>query len=163
MNFGNDKRFTRLEDDILRLNSSFQFFSINKNLFIRDLKILEKFFGFHKVIENKARNCLERIKTSKILFNPDELESMIDDITFARKLTKVISSSPVLDKVKKNVVIKFTKNNPALKGKFEYNNQQIVLGTKKSKNTFVKLLNDDYLVSELTKQYYDSLAKDRID
>ena len=38
----------------------------------------------------------------------------------------------------------------------------ISLHTKKSKDLFVKLLNDDFLTSELTRLFYDSLAKDGI-
>lgn len=161
----NKQRFTKLEDNILRINSKFQFFRLNDKLFIRDLKTLEKFFGFHKVIKNKAKKCFEKIKDNEILDNPKELEPMIDDITFARKLTKVISSSPVLGEVSKDIVVNFTQKHPALQGEFKYNkdNDKIKLDTKKSKKAFVKLLNDDFLVSELTEHYYDSLAKDRVD
>lgn len=41
--------------------------------------------------------------------------------------------------------------------------KKIRLDTKASKNAFIKLLNDDYLRSNLTNQEYDSIAKDRID
>lgn len=40
---------------------------------------------------------------------------------------------------------------------------QFALDTKVSKDLFVKLLNDDFLTSELTQLYYDSLAKDNIE
>lgn len=39
---------------------------------------------------------------------------------------------------------------------------QIRLGTKKSKIAFLKLMNDAFLHSELTKQWYDASAKDNI-
>lgn len=161
----NNQRFTKLEDNILRINSKFQFFRLNDKLFIKDLKTLEKFFGFHKVIKSKAKKCFEKMKDNEILDNPEELQPMIDDITFARKLTKVISSSPVLGEVSKDIVVSFTQKHPALQGKFKYNtdDDKIKLDTKKSKKAFVKLLNDDFLVSELTDHYYDSLAKDLVD
>ena len=38
-----------------------------------------------------------------------------------------------------------------------------MLDTKTSKQLFIKLLNDDFLTSELTRLYYDSLAKDFIE
>ena len=46
----------------------------------------------------------------------------------------------------------------------KYNDSQTKfhLDTKVSKNLFIKILNDDLLTSELTKLYYDSLAKDDI-
>ena len=42
------------------------------------------------------------------------------------------------------------------------NNKKIVLTSKASQKYFIKLLNDDFLMSELTDQPYDSLAKDKI-
>ena len=61
-------------------------------------------------------------------------------------------------------IINFTKTNPGLRGRFKYSEdgKQIRLDTKTSKNAFIKLLNDDYLRSNLTNQEYDSIAKDRI-
>ena len=53
----------------------------------------------------------------------------------------------------------------ALKNRMRYtpDNTQFMLDTKASKQLFVKLLNDDFLTSELTRLYYDSLAKDFIE
>jgi hypothetical protein len=101
-----------------------------------------------------------------IVQNIEELESLIDNITFARKLIKVARSSPViLNNIPNIQIIDFTKIHPALKGKIRYNEDEsmIKLHTKKSKDLFVKLLNDDFLTSELTRLFYDSLAKDGIE
>lgn len=161
---GNDTRFTKLTEDIVKINPSFDFFKLNNCLFINNLKALERFFGFHDIIKKRAEECIEDIINSEILENPDELGSMIDDITFARKLTKVKSSSPVLNIVHRETIITFVMEYPLLKDKFELNQDKnkILLTTKNSKQLFVKLLNDDFLQSELTKLYYDSLAKDTI-
>lgn len=161
---GDSKRFTKLNNDIIKITPSFDFFKLNDTLFIKRLETLEKFFGFHKVIQNKAKSCLKIIEASGILENPAELNAMIDDISFARKLTKVAASSPVLGKVASKDIVTFSNTHPALKGKFKYNSKtnKILLDTKNSKKLLVKLLNDDYLLSELTKLYYDSLAKDNI-
>lgn len=161
---GNDTRFVRLTEDIVKVNPSFEFFKLNNTLFINNLKTLEKFFGFHNIIRKKAEECIEEIRESEILENPDVLSEMTDDITFARKLTKVKNASPVLGKIPSETIITFVRDYPSLKGKFDFNedNNKILLSTKRSKELFVKLLNDDFLQSELTKLYYDSLAKDTL-
>ena len=90
---------------------------------------------------------------------------MIEDISFARKLSKAKENSPVISlDISNDDIIRFTKTNPGLKGKFKYTegDKNIRLDTKASKLAFIKLLNDDYLWSELTFQNYDSIAKDRI-
>jgi len=163
--FESDHRFVRMEEDLIRLDNNFDFLSLNETLLINNLKALEKFFGFHEIIKKEAIFSVTAIEAQGIIDNPSELSNMIEDISFARKLTKTAVNSPVLGKIPVNIIIDFTKNHPILKGKFKYtvNNSQIHLDTKISKNLFLKLLNDDYLRSDLTRAYYDSLAKDNLE
>ena len=73
--------------------------------------------------------------------------------------------APVLSVIPNREILSFTNTHPALKGKFKYSSDgsQFDLKTKKSQNLFLKLLNDDFLQSELTKKYYESVAKDNIE
>lgn len=160
-----DTRFTKLDSDVLKINDNIDFFKIQGELYIMNLSILERFFGFHDIIERKAREGLNIIQNANILENPEELEELLSDISFARKLVKVTAASPVLgDSVPTSEVIGFTKTHPVLAGKFQYNEDEsrIRLHTKQSKQLFLKLLNDDYLISELTRRMYDSFAKDEV-
>ena len=58
--------------------------------------------------------------------------------------------------------MEFTKTTSKLTGKFKYSEDgtKIRLDTKKSKDVFLKLMNDAFLRSELTDQYYEASAKD---
>ena len=159
------ERFVRFNEELIRLDSNFQFFALNDILFIKNLDQLERFFGFHDVIKREAMDSISKIEQSNILADTDVLKESVENITFARKLTKLSANSPVLGgDIPIRTIIQFTKNNPALAGKLKYNHDEskIVLDTKNSQNLFIKLLNDDYLKSELTQMYYDSLAKDKI-
>lgn len=160
-----DNQFERMDDDFLKINSKFDFFKIENNLFILDLKTLERFFGFHDVIKTEAERGIQSIEEFDLLENPQELRDMLDDISFARKLTKISSASPVLGTISNDRIIEFASNHPALRGKIRFNNDmtKISLHSKKAKQLFLKILNDDYLISELTTKYYDSLAKDIIE
>ena len=95
--------------------------------------------------------------------NLDILLSRVDDLRFARKLAKISKDSPVF-RVPQADIIDFTKKHPFLKDKFEYtaDGSQIELNTKLSQENFIKLLNDDFLRSELTKIDYESPAKNRL-
>lgn len=66
--------------------------------------------------------------------------------------------------ITKEAIIEFTKTTPELAGKFKYSDDgnKIRLDTKKSKDAFLKLMNDSFLRSELTKQYYEASTKDNI-
>lgn len=162
--FGDQQRFTKLEDDILRVNPDFEFFKINGQYYIQNIKTLERFFGFHDAINNLAVEGVEKIEGSDLIEDSAILRENLDNIAFSRKLTKAAKHSPVLGTVPNHEVIRFADTHPALKGKIEFNDDKtkISLSTKKSLQLFLKLLNDDLLHSELTKQYYDSLAKDTV-
>ncbi|WML57448.1 anti-phage protein KwaB [Neobacillus sp. PS2-9] len=163
--WGNETRFKEMPDDILRIYPDFDFFRLNDELFIRNINILEKFFSFHEIIKSTAVRALSEIESANLIEDIDSLEEMIDDITFARKLTKIGSHSPVLNRIPADTIIEFVNTYPTLKGKFEFNedNSRIKLTTKKSKRLFLKLLNDDYLQSQLTELHYDSLAKEAVE
>lgn len=59
----------------------------------------------------------------------------------------------------------FIENYEPLKGKFKFNEDRTKfdLNTKKSQNLFLKLLNDDFLISQLTSLYYESSSKDPVE
>lgn len=158
-------RFKKLDTDILKINSKFEFIKYNGQYYIFDIKALEKFFGFHEAVKNIADKGIENIKNTGLVMNCNVFRERLDDISFARKLVSSANKSPVLNVIPNDQIISFTKNHPALKKKFKYNkdDSQFDLKTKKSQNLFLKLLNDDFLQSELTKKYYDSIAKDSID
>ncbi len=158
-------RFKKLDADILKINSKFEFIKIGGKYYILDIKTLERFFGFHDAVKNVAEKGVENIKAADLVMDCAVLEARLDDISFARKLVKSASNSPVLGKIPNAQVIGFTKSHPALRGKFKYSDDgsQINLKTKTSQNLFLKLLNDDFLQSELTRLYYDSIAKDSVD
>ncbi|MCZ8517564.1 DUF4868 domain-containing protein [Paenibacillus filicis] len=162
---GDKNRFTSLDEDIVRISTSFEFFKLDDTLFIMNINTLEKFFGFHDIIKKKAQLCIKEIEKAGILDNPEVLESMTDTISFSRKMTKIFNFSPVLNKIPMDVIIKFTETHRILGGKFEYNanKDKIKLRTNESKQLFLKLLNDDFLRSELTELYYDSSAKDQLE
>lgn len=163
---GAKNRLKRLEDDILKLNNSYDFFKIKNNLFINKLSVMEKFFSFHAIIQKNARISISVIEKIDLLENANLLVEGMEDISFSRKLTKIATDSPVVKKkIPNSIVIKFTKTFPSLVGKFKYteDGKKIVLKTKKSRNYFVKLLNDDFLTSELTSEFYESRAKDKLE
>lgn len=158
-----NERFEQIEDEFLRISSNFEFMKINGKLLIIDLEILEKSFGFHAIITKEAANGIQAIKDINILENIEVLEELISDITYARKLTKIGKSSPVIKaNLPNESVIQFCKQFPNLKDKIRFNSDEnkILLDTNVSKNLFIQLLMDNFLTSELTHFHYKSIAKD---
>ena len=160
-----NQRFERFKDQLLRISSSFQALRVGGEIIIIDLDAVEKEFGFHEVIIKEAAKSLSVIEEKELVDNIDSLKELVSDVRFARKLTKVARNSPVIRLgIPNESIIAFAKNHPLTKKKMKYNDSQTKfhLDTKVSKNLLIKILNDDLLTSELTKLYYDSLAKDDI-
>lgn len=161
-----NQRLEKFEDQLLRITAKFQVMRIAGEIIIIDLASIERSFGFHDVITREALLSIEAINDMQIVANIDSLNELVNNVSFARKLTKVAKFSPV---IKLNIpvadIINFAKNHPLTKKKMRYNPEgtQFNLDTRVSKDLLIKILNDDLLTSELTKLYYDSLAKDGIE
>lgn len=156
----------KLEGEMIRISDNFQMIIISNALIITDLKSLERHFGFHEIIKKESQKGLEKIIEMNLISNPETLREAIDDIAFARKLTKVSSASPVLkNNIPNESILAFCKSHKTLSKeiKISDDDNRIILDTKRSKNIFIKLMMDDFLTSELTESHYVSLAKDKVD
>ena len=161
-----ESRLEKLDDEFLRISSGFQMMRLNGHLIVLNLEALEQSFGFHDVIKREAALGVEAIVKSSLLTNPDVLRELIDDVKYARRLTKVANASPVLKSgISGESIVQFCKSFPILAGRIRFNdkNDKIILDTKVSKDLFIKVLMDDFLTSELTKFHYASVAKDAVE
>ena len=160
-----DTRLKEIKEDFFRVSGNFQIIKISGELFVVDLLLIEKMFGFHDVIKKEAARGMQSVSDMNILTNMDALHELINDVKYARKLTRVAKASPVINAGIDNVsIIQFCKTYPTLKGRIRFNDEEtkISLDTKVSKDLFIKVLMDDFLTSQLTKFYYDSIAKDTL-
>lgn len=134
-------RFVKVDKDILRIDFNFQFFLWDGVVYISDI---------------------EKIEEMQILDNIEVLADELDNIAFARKLTRIYKDSKIIGHVDNQAILNFAQRHKYfIKNPLKLNNTQdkFILDTKKSKNTFIKLMNDDLLTSELTNSDYESLAK----
>lgn len=156
-----ENRLKKVQQDILRVDFNFQFCYVNGVFYISDIDRMEKICSFHNVIVNEAKKSIKLILDADILDNVEVLEDELDNVTFARKLTRIYKDSKVLGKISKDVIVEFTKKHSYFKKNplKSTDENKFILDTKKSKETFIKLMNDDFLKSELTNYEYESLAK----
>jgi len=156
-------RLVRLDEDILKINDDFDFIQIEDDLIITNINTLERYFGYEDIIRRQADANLQLIEESGLLEDILPLKEMALEIKYAKKIVKLKRGSPVLtlqfDRVKK-----FVKNHPKLKNRMRFNTDgtKFSLDTKTSKELFLKLLDDDFLKSELTDLLYESEVKDQL-
>ena len=159
-------RFEKIDvDDMIKLNGTVQLLKINNEIYIFDLDVLEKNMGFTQLIYKNATESIAAIENLDIVDDIQTLKDTLEDFHFVRKISKIKTTSPIFKlNISKDVIISFTQKTKELSGKFRYNQDKtkIILNTKKSKDAFIKLMNDSFLRSELTEQYYEALAKDKL-
>lgn len=160
---GHETQFESINQEFLRIDTKIDIIKIGESIYINNVSILERHYEFKYIIENEANTSLENIKNLEILENIDVLQERVSDTTFARKLSKISTDSPVFN-LPVERIMKFVTNHRVLGNEFRYNEDRskILLDTKKSQNFFLKLMNDDFLHSELTNYDYLTPAKDRL-
>lgn len=152
-------------EELLKINGEFQIIKYHDDIYIKDVNVMERNLGFNDLIQKDAIAAVEAIDNIGLIEDVEVLEDSLEDITFVRKLARAMKTSPVFQKeVSRERIIDFTKRTEKLKGMFDYSEdgKTIRLATKKSKLDFIKLLNDDFLKSELTEEYYDARSKDQM-
>lgn len=161
-------RFEKLDQEIIRMGYTIDFIYDGTDVFVTNFKVLEKFWGYKEAVKANSISNLDILNGRNLIDNIDLLKERISvhgDVTFARKVTRAISHSPVLATVKNNQIIQFIKQHNELGKKIKISDDgtKIILKTRISQNFFMKLLNDDYLKSELTKFEYDADIKDIVE
>lgn len=158
------ERFVKIPStDIIRLNGKAQLLKVENNIYVLDLKMLERNMGFTMLIKKAALESIDSISKLDIIEDIETLTDTLDNTAFVRKLSKIKNTSPIFKlNISGSTIIKFTKDTEVLSKKFKYTSSgtQIILNTKKSKQDFLSLMNDEFLISELTKQYYEANSKD---
>ena len=157
--FFSNRALTLLNRDTIRLSHTFDVMLLEDHLFILNQKEFERSFDYVKAMQQKALDKISAIQKLGIVENVGKLADMVENMRTLRKLLAIDMNNVVLhtppEKIAAfcrdyNIDLKFTPDN------------KIALNTKKSAEQFVKLLNDDYLRSELTQLLYDSKGKKRI-
>ena len=158
-----DEQIDVLHDDLFRIDGKIDFFKIGQDSFILNLSILEKYNDFREIVIRSATNSIQQIANLDLVANMDKLlERANVDMSFARKLIKVTSSSPVLNVVAKEDIVAFARRHAYLSQKLKITNDHFELEKKTSQNIFLQLLDDAFLHSELSRNEYVSPAKDKL-
>lgn len=146
----------------IRFDTEFHCFFLGGNWFVKDLKIFEKYFQFTEIEIQKANTTFQSIVDLNFI-QADQalLTACLGKRAIARKILRIFSSSQVLARgISNERILAFSKEFEAYKGKFSYSpDDKIILSTQKDFNLYLKLMNDDYLVSELTDAVYDTEVK----
>ena len=131
---------------------------IENDFYILNLKYLDNNKEFATIIINRAEKSVDKIQELELVDDIEELRNRLLELSFSRRLMRAFDSSPVTE-MPKNIVLDFIRNHDKLKNILKIENDKIKLSSKKSQDSFVRLLNDDFLFSKLTQNDYESMSK----
>lgn len=122
------------------------------------ISFLETNFGFEAYIRNEAQNTVAAIGETGLIKDIAKFTDFItkDKMTNAKKLLK-IKNSPVLSMPIEDVIQRLPTITRYSNIKIE--DGQIIATSQKDVASILKMLNDDFLRSELSRKEYDSPAK----
>jgi hypothetical protein len=157
-------RFEKLSDNVIKLNEVVEFILVGDELIVLSVKTFQNSFGYDKIIRSKAEENLGTIAATNLLEDIEVLKELTTELKFAKKIMNIRHHSPVLH-IPFADVRAFIQNHPKLRRRIKFNEEQtrISLQSRSSKELFIKILNDDYLKSELTQLLYDSRKKAALD
>ena len=152
-------QISKIDDDILRMDSQIDCMLIDDEYYIVNLKNLDTSKEFASIIKKRALASIDTIKDLPFVDNVDGLRNRLDELAFARRLMTAVDSSPVIH-LPEEKVLDFAGKHKKLKkyvvdGKFR-------LDSKRSHSAFISMLNDDYLHSILTERDYETSSKDQV-
>jgi hypothetical protein len=161
-----DHRLVIFDGKLIQITGKFDILRCNNENYIKKYEILEKHYQFNDVIKERAKSYFEEIAKIKIIEDEEKLFLYLEsNPSRARKFIKVMSSSIVIKKkIPNERLISFVSNNPKLKDNIKTNEDKtkFKLKTNNHCNFFIKLLDDDFLKSELTQEEYEALAKNNV-
>lgn len=153
-------QLTSVTDDILRMDTQIDALMIGEDFLVLNLGYLDSNKEFAAIIKSRAEDSINGIARLNLVDSVDGLRDRLSELSFARRLMRVMDSSPVAD-ISVAEVLDFVRNHNTLKKVLKVENDRISLRTKKSQDYFIKLMNDDILHSQLTRRDYESSTKNR--
>ena len=153
------------DGQLLRIGPNFQVVFIPNNYIILDDKFAESSFDLHAVLNNQANKYMGSLKSKNLVLDYKKLNKYKDNLSFSRKLVKVLSTSKILNgDIPKEDILDFIdkdeKLRDVLKIKEKDGEKYIEISNKANAKAFLELLNDEFVYSQLTKQKYQAPDKD---
>lgn len=156
--FSEGNVFKEISSNILNIHNRIDFIC-NKDFFIvLNVSVLEKQYAYEEVILRSARDVISSINFI------ENIEILYENLTLrdAKRLKNaknedvLVMFNTQFDKIKK-----FAKNHKELK-ELRFKEDKIELKDKKDIDALIKLLNNNYLHSKLTRTDYISISKRKI-
>lgn len=163
-----DRQFERQKDTMLKITPAYQMLQIDGSIFLTDINKLERPLGLDAILVRETARDVTRISSNLAMNTTYLLKVCSKKPKLCKKLRHALQESKVVKKLENGSlsvtqIINFVETKTKLKFKYNRSKTRFQLGTDAEAERFVKLMDDDYLMSELTGERYDSPNKDAME
>lgn len=155
-------RFSRQSKSMLRITPALHMLLVGEEIILVDMKKLESKLHLDNILKRETERDIASISAKNIVVNDVQLKKACQTTSMCKKLRHALTKSKVVEKNVSNADIIAFAQTERLGLKFHFNRakDKFEIKSKAEAIRFIKLLDDDYLWSELTKEDYDSPDKD---
>lgn len=151
-------RFAIINKDILKVTGGFEVALLDGEFYINDFGKFEKSFSFDQIANNAMQQVANRILALNLV---NDSKGYLAACMASKKDILRAGSSRVLN-IDVATIVAFVEAKHHQIG-IKVADGKLLLSSKSSIKKLYKLLNDDYLTSELTHVDYETLAKNALD
>jgi hypothetical protein len=156
-------QFVKQTESMLRISSSFQMLCVDDEIIMTDIQKLERIMDLKEVLTNRAAEHIAKIVNERQLVKDSvQLERVSKEPTMAKKLIHALTDGKVFSQNISNAAIIAFARSKGAKLNMSFEGNQFDLKNKIEAKRFIKLIDDDYLTSELTREDYEANQKQEL-
>lgn len=155
------QQFCRQTKSTLRITPGAQMILVDGKVVIIDLNKIEKSLHLDEILKKETVRIIHEVEDKELVQDTETLKIACEKPSMCKKLRHALKESKVKE-LDNAVIIEFARSQHKLHFKISEDGLRFNLDSKVSAERFIKLLDDDYLRSELTNQDYDSADKSEL-
>lgn len=151
-------------EPIMRISNSFQMIQVNGTVIILYNDFAEKSLKIHEILKNQSKKGIKILKERGLIKGISDFDEHNKDLSFSRRLVKVLADSKIIsDGIDKEALFSFIESDTKLKKMLpihgEGDRRHFDVSKRSSAETFLELIDDEFVSSELTHTNYIALEK----
>lgn len=160
--FKDNDMFKRQKENLLRISPVIHMIMMENEILLLDMKKLESSLGLKDILVREAERDIQAVMDKRLVTDNQFLKKACGKTSMCKKLRHALTQSKVvLNEIDNTRIISFAESKQE-KLKFHFNaaKDAFYIKSKAEAERFIKLLDDDFLRSELTQEDYDSYDKE---
>ena len=162
--FKDNDMFKRQKENLLRISPVIHMIMAENEILLLDMKKLESALGLKDILVREADRDIQSVVDKRLVTDNQFLKKACEKTSMCKKLRHALTKSKVILKgIENKDIIKFAESKQE-KFKFHFNAAKDAFDIKSRAEAerFIKLLDDDFLHSELSHEDYDSYDKESL-